>query len=357
MSTTDTITLNKILNTVAERQASDIHFVVGNYPFLRIKGSLVPLLEEELITPDIMKGIMDFFVPEDKRADLENTKDLKCIFDWQGKARFRVHVFKQKGQFSLSLKMVGERIPALAELGLPKIVETFLTANQGLIFVTGPFNSGRTTTAAAMVQWINQNRDEHILYLGEPIEHLFVNEKSVIEQREIGTDVASFAKALDSAKEEDVDIVVTSKLHDPESVELALELAESGRLVIGVLDYYSSITALDGLVSEFSDAKVLWARNVLADFLVGMVVQRLIPALDGDMVLAVEILTSSPSGKSLIKEGRFGQLDSIIQTSKAEGMISLERSLIELVNRGKIKPEEAIKNAVDPKAMKLLLRK
>jgi len=357
MSTTDTITINRILNTVAERKATDIHFVVGNYPFLRIKGSLVPMEGEQLITPEVMRGIMNFFVSEEKKKILDVTKDLKYIFDWLGKVRFRVHLFQQKGQYSLSLKMIEGRVASLADLALPKIVADMLDSNQGLIFITGPFNSGRSTTVAAMIQHINQTRSEHILYLGEPVEHLFVNDKSIIEQREVGVDVPTFAQGLASAKDEDVNIVVTAKLPDKESLEQALELSESGRLVIGILDYYSAVTALDGLVSEFTDAKVLWARNVLADFLVGVIVQRLVRAVDGEMTLAVEVLTNSPSGKALIKEGRFAQLESIIQTSKAEGMISLERSLVELVNRGKIKPEEAINNAVDPKSMKMLLRR
>lgn len=357
MSTTDTITINRILNTVAERKATDIHFVVGNYPFLRVKGLLVPLEGEQLITPEVMSGIMNFFVPEEKKPLLAEKKDLKYIYDWLGKVRFRVHLFQQKGQYSLSLKMIESRLPALAELALPKIVAGMLLAKQGLIFVTGPFNSGRSTTVAAMIQHVNLTRSEHILYLGEPVEHLFVNDKSIIEQREIGVDTPTFAAGLISAKDEDVNIVVTTKLPDKESTEQALELAESGRLVIAILDYYSAVTAVDGLVSEFADAKVLWARNVLADFLVGVIVQRLVPTVDGEMTLALEVLTNSPSGKALIKEGRFAQLESIIQTSKAEGMISLERSLIELVNRGKIKPEDAVNNAVDSKSMSLLLRR
>lgn len=357
MSTTETITINRLLNTVAERKATDIHFVVGNYPFIRVKGKLVPLEGEELITPQTMQSIINFFIPEERKEEVETKKELKYIYDWLGKARFRVHIFQQKGFYSVSLKLILPQIKSLAELGLPNIVSTFLSAKKGIIFITGPFNSGRSTTLAAIIQAINQTRSEHILYLEAPIEHLFINDKSVIEQREVGIDVKSFAEGIRSARDEDVNIVAVSRADEPEALEFLLELAESGRLVIVIMDYYSAMTALDGIVSEFADAKVQWARNVLADFLVGVIVQRLIPTIAGEMILAAEILTSSPSAKALIKEGKFSALESIIQTSRAEGMVSLERSLVDLVKQGKITVEEAVNNAVDSKAMAALLRK
>jgi len=357
MSTTDTLTMNRILNAVAERQATDIHFVVGNHPFLRIKGALQPLEEEELITPETMAGIVNFFVPEEQLEVVGQKKELKFIYDWLGKARFRVHIFQQKGHFSVSLKIIGQQIKPLAELGLPKIVESFIAEPKGLIFIAGPFNSGRSTTLNSMIQAINQTRAEHILYLEEPIEYLFVNSKSVIEQRQVGLDVKSFTDGLISAKDEDVDVVAVAKVDSPQSLELLLELAESGRLVIAILDYDTTVSALDGLVSEFSDAKVSWARNVLADFLVGLIVQRLVKTVDGEMALAAEILTASSSAQALIKEGRLNQLESIIQTSKAEGMVSLDRSLADLAKNGRITSEEAVKNAINPKTVKTLLSK
>jgi len=356
MSTTDTLTINKILNTAAERQATDVHFVVGNYPFIRIKGELETLNQEELITPETMEGIISFFVAEDKLPLIKEKKEIKFVFDWLNKVRFRVHIFQQKGYFSVSLKLIGLAIQSLEELNLPKIVESFAQMEQGLLFITGPFNSGRSTTLAAILQEINRIRKEHILYLEEVSEQLFVNEQSIIEQRQVGTDVESFIAGLLSAKDEDVNVVAVSEVPNNESLEILLELAESGRLVIALLDYASAVSALDGLVSKFNDAKISWARNVLADFLIGIVVQRLVPTVDGEMILAVEVLTPSPSAKALIKEGRFAQLDSIIQTSRAEGMISLDRSLLDLVQKGRISPENALANSSDPKVLKNLLR-
>lgn len=357
MSTTETLTINRILNTVAERGATDVHFVIGNYPYLRINDALTPLTEEGLINPQSMESIINFFVAEEKKPLIAEKKELQFIYDWLNKARFRVHIFQQKGYFSISLKLIAGQIKTLAELGLPKLVDSFIKSDKGLLFVAGSYNSGRSATVAAIIESINQSRAEHILYLEEPIEQLFVSNKSVIEQREVGTDVASFSDGLKSASEEDVDMVAVAKIDSAACLEQLLELAVSGRLVIAIVNYDSAIAVLNGLVSELSAEKAMWAKNVLADSLIGIIVQKLVPKVSGGLALAVEILTQTPSVQALIKEGRFSQLESIIQTSRAEGMISMERSLSELVQQGEVKAEEAIKHAANPKAFKAALNK
>lgn len=356
MSTTDSLTINRILNTAAESGATDIHFIVGNNPFLRIKGRLEGLTGEDLLTPETLESIVSFFVQEEKNAVLEEKNEIKFIYDWFGKARFRVHIFKQRGYFTVSLKLIGIAIKRLADLGLPKVIGDFAKSSSGLIFITGPFNSGRSATVAAILEEINQTRQERVLYLEEVSEQLFINQRSIIEQRQVGTDVESFEAGLNSVKDEDINVVAVSEVPSLECFEKLLELAESGRLVIAILDYASCSSALDGLVSKFSDAKIPWVRNVLSDFLVGIVAQRLLATVEGEMALATEILTPSPSAKALIKEGRFGNLDSIIQTSKAEGMICLDRSILDLVKQGRVSAETALSNALDPKIMKNLLR-
>lgn len=357
MSTTETLTINRILNTVAERGATDIHFVIGNYPYLRVRDKLTPLTEEELINPEMMESIINFFVPQDKKEFIKERKELKFVYDWLSKARFRVHIFQQKGFFSVSLKLISNKIKTLEELDLPKIVNSFIKNTKGLLFISGPYNSGRSATVAAIIQTINQTRSEHILYLEEPIEQLFVSQKSIIEQREVGLDVSTFAEGLKSVKDEDVDVVVVSRIPTAESLEVLLELAESGRLVIAILDYDSVTSVFNGIVSEFTEEKVVWARNVLAESLIGIIVQQLVPKVSGGMALAIEILTQTPSSKALIKEGRFAQLESIIQTSRAEGMTSLDRALSELVKKGEVSAEEAVKYARNPKTFKAALSK
>ena len=357
MTTTETLTINRILNTIADRGATDAHFVIGNYPYLRIKDQLLPISEEELINPQFMESVINFFLSEDKKQLLKEKKELKFIYDWLNKARFRIHIFQQKGYFSVSLKLIPSKFKTLLELGLPKIIENFIKQTRGLLLIGGPFNSGRSTTVAAIIQTINQTRTEHILYLEEPIEQLFINNKSIIEQREVGVDLLSFTEGLNSVKEEDVDIVVISKIDSAESMELLLELAQSGRLVIAIVNYDSVISVLNGLVNEFSEEKSMWVRNVLAESLVGIVIQLLVPKITGGRALALEILTPTPSVKALIKEGRFSQLESIIQTSRAEGMVHLDKSLAELVQKGEVAADEAIKYVRNPAAFKTIITK
>lgn len=357
MSTAETLTINRILNNVAERKATDIHFVIGNYPYIRIGAQLLPLQEEELINPEIMQSIINFFVTEDKKELIQAKKEFKFVYDWLGKARFRVHIFQQKGFFSVSLKLISSSIKSLSDLGLPKITESLAQNTRGLLIIAGPFNSGRSATIAAIVDYINQTRTEHILFLEEPIEQLFVSQKSIIEQREVGLDVPTLVDGLKSAKDEDINVVAVAKIDDPQSLEILLELVESGRLVIAALDYDSVTSVLNGLVSDFYEEKIIWARNVLADSLIGIIIQKLVPKVSGGMALATEILTKTPSAQALIKEGRFSQLESIIQTSRAEGMVSLDRSLVELVQRGEVNADEAIKYAKDPKIFKAGLKR
>jgi len=357
MTTTENLTINRILNTVAERKATDVHFMVGNNPFIRINGELTSLTEEEVINPEFLESIIKFFASEEKIEVLKQKKEIKFAFNWLGKARFRVYIFKQKGYYSISLKLIPQQVKSLEEIGVPKIVSTFCQAKRGLILISGPFNSGRSSTMSAMIDYINRTIGGRILYFEEPIEQLFINQKSIIEQREVGIDVDSFSKGLASIKDEDVDVVTVSKIDSVESLELLLELAESGRLVIAMVDYDSAVSCLEGLISDFPRSKKQWAQDVVAEYIISIIVQRLVPAVQGGMALAVEILTGSSSVKSLIKEGKYGNLETIIQTSRAEGMVSLDYSLAELAKTGKISEAEAVKQAFNPKALMANLKK
>ncbi|HBV02115.1 MAG TPA: hypothetical protein DEB69_01690 [Candidatus Komeilibacteria bacterium] len=357
MTTTENLTINRILNAVAERKATDVHFVVGNNPIIRINGQLTDLADEEVINPEFLESLINFFAGEDKLEILKKKKEIKFAFNWLDKARFRVYIFKQKGYYSISLKLVPQQVRSLEEIGLAKAVAGFCRSKRGLIFVSGPFNSGRSSTMSAMIDFINKNIGGRIFFFEEPIEQIFINQKSMIEQREVGQDVDSFSQGLASIKDEDVDVVAVSKVDSIESLELILELAESGRLVMAMVDYDSAISCLEGLISDFPQSKKQWAQDVIADYLVSIIVQRLVPTVQGGMVLAVEILIGSSSVKSLIKEGRYGNVESIIQTSRAEGMISLDYSLAELVRTGKIAQAEAIKQAVKPQVLMASLKK
>jgi len=357
MTTTENLTINRILNTAAERKATDVHFMVGNNPFLRINGQLAPLTEEDVVNPEFLESIIKFFATEEKLEFLKKANEIKFAFNWLDKARFRVFIFKQKGYFSVSLKLIPPQVKSLEEIGAIKLISAFCQAKKGLIFISGPFNSGRSSTLAAMIDYINKNIGGRILSFEEPIEQLYINQKSIIEQREVGLDVDSFSAGLASVKDEDVDVVVVSKVDKVESIELILELAESGRLVMAMVDYDSAISCLEGLISDFSQSKKQWAQDVIAEYLVSIIVQRLVPAVSGGLALAMEILIGSSSVKSLIKEGKYSNLETIIQTSRAEGMVSLDYSLAELVRSGRVSQAEAVRHAVNPKVLLASLKK
>jgi len=356
MSTTIESTINQILNTVAERGATDIHFDLGNNPYIRINGKLINLSDEAVVNKEFLEALLKYFVPAASYELLKERKEMKFVYNWQDKARFKVYIFKQKNNFSLSLKMITGQIKSLQELGVPNIISSFSKKESGLIIITGTINSGRSTTLAALIDEINRNRNERILLLEKPIEQLFVNQQSFIEQREIGTDVDSFSEALDSARDEDINVVVLSEVDNLKTLESLLEIAESGRLVIVVMNYDTVVSCLQGFVSDFPEAKKQWVRDVLANYLIGIISQKLVSAIAGNEALAVEILTSSDSFKSLVKEGRFINLENIIQTSRAEGMISMDMSLAELVRMGRINQQEAIKHATNPKALAKLFK-
>ncbi|MBT3690193.1 Flp pilus assembly complex ATPase component TadA [bacterium] len=356
MTTTVETTINQILNSVAERRATDIHFDIGSNPFIRVNGKLVSLPDVAVVNKEFLDALIKYFVPAEQLELLKKRKEIKFVFPWKDKARFKVHIFKQKGSHSVSLKLITGQILSLEKLGVPKVISSFSRASSGLIIVTGAFNSGRSTTLAAIIDEINKSRKERILLLEKPIEHLFINDQSFIEQREIGNDVNSFTEGLVSISDQDINVVVLSEVDNLKTLEALLEMAESGRLVLVIMNYDTVISCIQGIVSDFPEAKKKWVRDVLAKYLVGIIAQKLIPDVKGDQALAVEILTSSDSGKSLIKDGRFANLESIIQTSRAQGMISMDMSLAELVRMGRIDQQEAAKYATDPKTIAKLFR-
>lgn len=357
MATTTNLLIKKILTSAAGKQASDIHLTVGNYPFLRINGKLAVMAEAEMIKPEVLEEMVDFFLSPEQKKILETKKEITFVYyNEESSLRYRLNIFFQKGYPMISLRLVPDKIPDFASLGLPEVIAKFCDNRRGLVIISGPFSSGRSTTLASLLQLINKSRAEHIITLERPIEYLFINEKSIIEQREVGKDVASFENGLATILDEDVNIVAVSEVPSGEVLENALELAESGRLVFLTMDSDSVISTLEKIIAGFSAEKKIWALNVLSDVLVGIVIQRLLPKVNEGMVLAHEILTMTAAVKSSIKEGKFYQLLSILQTSRAEGMINLDRALLDLVRKDQITKEVALHEALDKENFKNVLK-
>jgi twitching motility protein PilT len=308
------------------------------------------------LTPEIMQHVVEELLTPEQRTQLEQNRELLTGFTFPNSARFRMHFYYSKGYAAVSMRLIPNRIPTLEELRLPGSVAKFAEFRQGLMLVAGPYGSGRTTTLASIVQEINVRRSERILTIERPIEYLFINEKSLVSQQEVGRDTPNMTRALTSAMEEDVNVIMLSELDAPDVIELALRAANTGRYVLTAVSRPSSVKAIQKLIDAFPDERQDEAKTMIADTLIGVVAQHLLPRVGGGVVPIVEVLTMTPAAQSIIREGRIEQLQSVLETSREEGMFSLDRSLLAYAQSGDIQAEDAIGAAEDPQNLRMLLR-
>ena len=346
--TADTLLLNSIFSAALERKATDVHLMAGNYPVFRLNDKLYAFTDAKILTVDTINTLVEGWLTEAERARLVSDKEVRAAYVWANRARFRATIFYQQGYPAISLRMIPAELPTAKELQIPDILVSATAHRQGLIFICGPFNSGRTTTVASLLQHINTNRSKRIISLERPIEYILVNSASMINQREIGKDTPSFIQGLRDIIDDDVDVVAISELQEEGIQEAVLELAESGKLVIAVLNATSTISALESFLASIAKERRPWAKDVIGELMHIMVARRLVPAVGGGRVLACEILLRSAAVTSIIQEDKFGQLHSVLQTSREEGMIGLDYRLSELVRAGKVSGEVAKKFALDP---------
>jgi len=312
---------------------------------------LVTLADQAILTGDILTALAEAFLAKEEFERLSKEKEVVTIYNWADRSRYRAKVFYQKGFLAVSLRLISPFIRAPKDLGVPAAVLQLLNRDKGLIIITGPFGSGRTSTAASLVETLNQNKGIHIQTLEKPIEYLFSNNQSVIEQRSVGKDVNTFISGLKNMLDEDIDAVFVDCMHEDGMEELILELSESGKLIILVMDADSVISALERFISNISADKKEWGRDLLAHSLLGVVAQRLMPRVGGGLTMVSEVLVNIPAVRSSIKDDKLQQLNSIMQTSKQEGMVSLDKALLELVRVGEISLEDARNQAVDPQSL------
>ncbi|MBU1951358.1 PilT/PilU family type 4a pilus ATPase [Patescibacteria group bacterium] len=357
LRTNEQIEINRILTSVAEYNASDLHLSVGNVPTVRIDGELTPLREEKVITPDFLEKLKLFLLDEKQREILETEREIIFSYNFQNRIRFKINLFYQEGYLSASLRLIASDTKTLVELGLPKAVEQVTKLNKGLVIVCGPFGSGRSSTLAAILNEINDNRNEHILTIEKPIEYVFMDNKSIVEQREVGRDTRSFERALKSAFQEDIDVILVGDLKNKEVIKSVLDLSEGGRLVFGGMDTDSSIKTIEKLINSFDAQEQQQTRVQLSEVLAGIIVQRLLPRVGGGRILVAEILIPTPPVRAVIREGNLLQLNNVLQTSREEGMISLDRSLAELVKTGEILLDSALQYAVDKNNLQMLAQR
>jgi len=342
--------IKELLIETKDKEASDLHLNTGIPPVLRINGKLKRLDLPEL-TPEITHEMIYSILSEKQKNNFERFGELDLSYELNNVARFRINVFKHRRGEGAAFRLIPEKIKTLSELGLPSILSDFTEKDRGLVLVTGPTGSGKSTTLATMIDIINKKKYVNIITIEDPIEFIHSHRNCLVSQREVGSHTQSFASALRNALREDPDVILVGEMRDLETISMALTAAETGHLVFSTLHTISASETIERIIDVFPPHQQNQVRMQLAGSLLGIIAQTLLPLLDEKgRVPAVEIMVANPAIRNLIREGKAHQIPSTIQTSKKEGMQSLDQSLKDLVMEDKISREDALKMAIDKKA-------
>jgi twitching motility protein PilT len=339
-------TLNELLKFTLENKASDLHLTVGVPPVIRVNGEL-QVIDEEKLLPAYTKNYAKELL-QDRFSDYEKEGEMDSSFSASGIGRFRVNIYKQRGSDAIAIRNVGLKVPALKDLNFPKVINQLIDAQRGLILVTGPTGSGKSTSLAAMINEINSTRKEHIITLEDPIEYMHKHNKSIINQREIGRDSSSYASALRAILREDPDVILIGEMRDLETISIAITAAETGHLVFSTLHTIGAAKTIDRIIDVFPPFQQQQIKIQLAAVLRGIVSQQLIPTEDKNgRVAALEIMMNTPAIQNLIREGKTHQLQSHIQTGNKYGMKTMDMALAELYRTGIISNESVMTYCID----------
>lgn len=349
--------LKRLLSLVGQQGASDLHLVVGRYPTIRIDGKLHPLTQEKVLTPADTKALSDILLTEDKKQELLSVGHTDFSYNYDDKVRFRTNVFLQKGYVSVTMRFVMDKLRNLEELSVPASLYDFANYSQGLVLVTGPVGHGKSTTLAAIIDHINKNQEKHIVTIEDPIEFVYAQDRCIINQREIGRDAKNFPDALRAIFREDVNVVLLGELRDLETISTAMTAAETGHLIFATLHTNDCAQTIDRIIDVFPAHQQNQIRSQLSNVLLGVISQRLIPRSGGGRVPAVEIMFKSHAVENLIRENKIHQIDSVIETSLKEGMVSLDRALADLVKKGTVSLDEAFNYSKNRDYLQLLISK
>jgi twitching motility protein PilT len=343
--------IERFLQALWDRKGSDILLTAGVPPLLRLDGQMTPLEGAPPLHPEDVERIVLDVLPDEIAARYREEKDADFSFSWGDRARFRGNVFVQRGSMAMALRLIPFKIPSFEELGLPPVVERFVTQPRGLVLATGPTGAGKSTTLASMIDRINQTRACHIITVEDPIEYVHHHAKAAVNQREVGQDTGSFARALRSALRADPDVLLVGEMRDLETIQTVLTMAETGHLVFGTLHTNDAAQAIDRIVDVFPSERQQQIRVQLANTLTGVICQQLLPRIGGGRVAAFEVLVATHAVRNLIKEGKSNQLRNVMLTGQDEGMSTLEASLSDLVTRGLVTYEEALSRSLYPKEL------
>lgn len=347
--------LDDLLRLVVEWKGSDLHLLVGVPPIIRADGHLKSAPYERVTPQDSQRMCYDILSDEQIQR-FESTLELDFSYQVPRLARFRVNVYKDRGNIAAAMRVIPQRIPTFEDLGLPEVLKEFCNKPRGMVLVCGPTGSGKSTTLAAMLNWINAERSEHILTIEDPIEYVHPHQMSIVSQRELGMDTKSFGAALKSALREDPDIILVGEMRDPETMGLAVTAAETGHLVFATLHTNSASQTVDRIVDVFPPEQQEQIRVQLSNNLEGVIVQQLLrKANQPGRVCAQEIMMASPAIRNLIREGKSHQINSMIQISTNMGMQTMDQALRDLYARGTITYDDAIARAMQPEELKKMI--
>lgn len=353
---TDSIRIEPLLDEVVKKKASDLHLQVGLPPMLRVDGKLTPVPSTDILNEEAVETLVFAILDEDQKQILLKDKEFDFSFAYGDLGRFRVNAFHERGNMAAALRLIPNEILSIEQLGLPQIVNKFAEYPRGLVLVTGPTGSGKSTTLAALVDKINSERSEHIITIEDPIEFTHKSKKSVIVQREVHYDTYSFSAALRSSLREDPDVVLIGEMRDLETIAAAITIAETGHLVFATLHTNSAAQSIDRMIDVFPPHQQPQIRSQLANILMAICSQRLIPSIGGGRIASAEILIATPAVRNIIREGKSHQLEAVIQTGAEFGMQSMDRTLVGLIQKGTVTYDEARNYAVDLDELDRLMR-
>ena len=348
--------IKNLLRIAAQRGASDLHLVVGRYPTYRIDGKLFPLSQDTILTPTATREICDVILDEERKKKMEHDGQVDFSYNFEDKVRFRVNAFFQQGYTSMAFRLIPREVRTLEELGIADSLYDFTKVSQGLFLIVGPVGHGKSTTLAALINEINHKQEKHIMTIEEPIEYIYEQDRSIINQREVYQDTESFQSALKAVFREDANVILIGELRDLDTISTAITAAETGHLIFGTLHTNDAAQTVDRIIDVFPAHQQSQVRAQLANVLLAVVSQRLIPKIDGEgRVPAIEIMIKNHAVENLIRENKSYQIGNVIETGSKEGMITLDKSLSDLVRRGLISLDVAKAYSSDQKNFETLL--
>ncbi len=344
--------LEELLLATAENSASDLHISPGHYPTIRVDSRLIQITGTQILDKETTNGLVLELVGPEKKDRFLSEKEIDFSYEYAGKYRFRVNAYNTRGGVAASLRLIPNEIKSVEELNLPPIVKIFGRLSQGFVLVVGPNGHGKSTTLAAMLNLINKERTEKIVTIEDPIEYIFSPDKSIIDQREIYQDTFSFHKAIRSTFRQNVDVILVGEMRDYETMSAAVTAAETGHLVLASLHTNSASQTIERIIDSFPPNQQAQVRNQLANTVSGVISQRLIQRVKGGLIPAVEVMIATTAVRTLIRDNRPRQLDLVIETSQDVGMISMNRSLSDLVRKKEISLERAEFYSPNPAELK-----